>query len=226
MKNAYLLVVVILWFAHGCSSARETTTKSGPNSNTTGGSKSTGTGGQTASGDPKENVIKAAKKLLELPFFTARMEGVGVNAPQMQLEYAAPDRFRISQTAGDAGGMQTVYIGDQTYIKPDDIWRKSPSGVGGTMLDMRSMFGVEGLGTLTDVKFEGEETVLDKPAFIYSYKSNTVMGSHPFTAKVWIGRDNGAPVKVSVDYSGGAVKQMTILYDTDTPVKIEPPIIK
>ena len=224
MKNAYLLVIVMLCFAHGCSTVRETATNSGPNSNTPGGTKSTGMGGQTASGDPKENVIKASKKLLELPFFTARMDGVGVNAPHMQLEYAAPDRFRISQTAGDAGGMQTVYIGDQTYIKPDDTWRNSPAGVGGSMLDMRSLFSIEGLSTLTDVKFEGEEAALDKPAFVYSYKSTTQMGSHPFTSKIWIGRDSGAPLKVSVDYSGGALKQMTILYDTDTPVRIEPPI--
>ena len=38
---------------------------------------------------------------------------------------------------------------------------------------------------------------------------------------MWIGKANGLPMKIVVDYTNGVLKQMTVNYDTETPVTIE-----
>jgi hypothetical protein len=52
----------------------------------------------------------------------------------------------------------------------------------------------------------------------------TPVGDHPFTSKIWIDKDTGLPMKIFVEYTNGALKHMTVNYDTVTPVTIEAPI--
>jgi hypothetical protein len=80
------------------------------------------------------------------------------------------------------------------------------------------------LKSLSDVKYEGTDSVDGKAANVYSYKNVTPKGEYPFTSKIWIRQDKGVPVKIVVDYANGTLKQMTVNYDTETPVTIEPPI--
>ena len=62
----------------------------------TGGSKgATATGGS----DPRADVVAASKKFLELPYFTANMEGTGQTAIKSQVAYAAPDRYHVTFSA-------------------------------------------------------------------------------------------------------------------------------
>ena len=90
--------------------------------------------------------------------------------------------------------------------------------------NLRDSFTEEGLKTLTDVKFESEDSLDGKPALVYSYKNQTIVGRYPFTSKIWIGKDTGIPMKIFVEYSNGMLKNMTVNYDTETPVTIEAPI--
>ena len=78
--------------------------------------------------------------------------------------------------------------------------------------------------TLDDVKYAGEDTADGKPARVYTYKNVTPKGGYPFSAKIWIGKDKGLPIKIVVDYTNGTLKQMTVNYDTESPVAIEAPI--
>jgi len=80
------------------------------------------------------------------------------------------------------------------------------------------------LKTLSDVKFEGEDKVDGKPALAYSYKNVTPVGNYPFTAKIWISKETGVPMKTYVEYTNGMLKNMTVNYDTETKVVIEPPV--
>jgi hypothetical protein len=49
------------------------------------------------------------------------------------------------------------------------------------------------------------------------------MGGVEFSSKLWIAKDTGYPVKIVADYKTGQMKSMTIVYDYDTPITIEPP---
>ena len=181
-----------------------------------------GGGGGGASSDPKADVIEASRKFIALKAFSAKMEGTGQTAIKSQVDYAAPDRFHVKYLAGTGAGMEMIVIGDQMYMKSDSGWSKSSGG--NAVPTLRDSFTEEGLKTLSDVKFEGNDTVDGKSALIYSYKNVTPQGGHPFNSKIWIGKESGVPVKIVVDYPSGPLNQMTVNYDTETPVTIEAPV--
>lgn len=186
---------------------------------TSGSSKGTATGGS----DPKADVVEASKKFIELPFFSAKMEGTGQAEIKSQVDYAAPDKFHIKYLGGAGAGMEMIYIGKDGYMKSGDKWTKMP-GSGSSIPTLRDSFTEEGLKTLSDVKFEGEDKVDGKPAMVYSYKNVTPVGNYPFTSKIWIGQTTGVPIKIYVEYSNGTLKNMTVNYDIESPVSIEAPI--
>jgi len=181
-----------------------------------------GGGGGGASSDPKADVIEASRKFIALKSFSAKMEGTGQTELKSQVDYVAPDRFHVKYLAGTGAGMEMIVIGDQMYMKSGGGWNKSSGG--NTVPTLRDSFTEEGLKTLSDVKFEGNDTLDGRSALIYSYKNVTPQGGYPFNSKIWIGKDSGLPMKILVDYPSGPLKQMTVNYDTETPVTIEPPI--
>jgi outer membrane lipoprotein-sorting protein len=186
-----------------------------------GSSKGTATGGS----DPKEDIIQASKKFIALPAFSAKMEGVGQTEIKSQVDYVAPDRYHISYLGGTGAGLEMIMIGNQSYMKSGGKWSKFPGGESNSKIPtLRDSFTEEGLKTLTDVKFEGDDTIDGKPALVYSYKNVTPVGDYPFTSKIWVGKDTGVPIKIFVEYTNGVLKHMTVNYDTDSPVTIEAPI--
>ena len=186
----------------------------------TGGSKgATATGGS----DPKADVVAASKKFIDLPFFTANMEGVGQTPIKSQVEYVAPDRYHVKYLGGTGAGMELTWIGKESYMNSNGKWTKMPAS-NTSIPTLRDSFTEEGLKTLADVKFEGEDTVDGKPALAYSYKNVTPVGNYPFTSKIWIEQETGVPMKIYVEYTNGTLKNMTVNYDTKTPVTIEPPV--
>jgi hypothetical protein len=212
MKKITPVVLVLVFLVIGCKLP----------SFLTGGAKgATATGGS----DPKADVVAASKKFIDLPFFTANMEGVGQTAIKSQVEYAAPDRYHVKYLGGTGAGMELTWIGKDSYMNSNGKWTKMP-GTNASIPTLRDSFTEEGLKTLTDVKFEGEETLDGKPAMAYSYKNVTPVGNYPFTSKIWIGQDTGVPMKVYVEYTNGMLKNMTVNYDTETKVTIEPPATK
>jgi hypothetical protein len=181
-------------------------------------------GTATGGADPKEDVVQASKKFIALPAFSARMDGVGQGEIKSQVDYAAPDRFHIKYLAGNGAGMEMIIIGNQTYMKTGDKWSKLPATGNSSMPTLRDSFTDEGLKTLSDVKYEGDDSVDGQSAAVYSYKNVTPVGNYPFDSKIWIGKDKGLPLKLYVEYSNGTLKNMTVNYDSETPVSIEPPI--
>ena len=185
-----------------------------------------GTKGGTATGgsDPRTDVVEASKKFLALPAFTANMEGEGQAPIKSQVKYAEPDKFHITYLGGTGAGMEIIYIGKDGYMKAGDKWSKMPS-TGQTVPNLRDSFTEEGLKSLSDVKYEGDETVDGRPAAVYSYKNVTPVGSYPFTSKIWISQETGVPMKIHVEYTNNqALKYMDVTYDTKSPVSIEAPI--
>jgi hypothetical protein len=217
MKKLSIVSLVLLLVALGC---KLPSSLSGGGGSATGGtSKGTATGGS----DPRSDVIDASKKFIALPFFTANMEGTGQSEIKSQVEYVAPDKFHIKYLGGVGAGMEMIMIGKDSYMKNGDKWAKMP-GNGGNIPNLRDSFTEEGLKSLTDAKFEGEDTIDGRPAMAYSYKNVTPVGSYPFTSKMWVSQKTGVPLRIYVEYGNGVLKNMTVNYDTDTPVTIEAPI--
>lgn len=215
MKKLLLPLIILLVTVLGCSKIRELAGGS------PGGS---GGGTATAGADPKEDITQAAKKFIALPAFSAKMEGMGQTEIKSQVDYVAPDRFHVTYLGGTGAGMEMIIIGSQSYMKPGGgSWNKVP-GDAKSIPTLRDSFTEEGLKTLTDVKFEGEETTDGKAAMVYSYKNVTPVGNNPFTSKIWIDKVSGLPMKIYVEYPNGVLKNMTVKYDTESPITIEPPI--
>ncbi len=219
MPPLLLLVVAVL----GCSKFKELT---GGSSNSNGGSTSGGStsGASTAGADPKADITSAANKFIALQSFSAKMEGMGQTEIRSQVDYVAPDRFHVTYSGGTGAGMEMIIIGNQTYMRSGGAWSKSPVASGGSIPTLRDSFTEEGLKTLTEPKFEGEETVDGKPAYVYSFKNKTPKGEYGFNCKMWVGKQSGVPMKIYATYDNGVLKNMTVNYDTETPVKIEPPL--
>ena len=220
MKKLIPVILVLLFVVIGCKlpgSLKDAT--SGTN-----GSGSSSKGGKaTASSDPRADVVEASKKFLELPYFTANMEGQGQTAIKSQVEYAAPDRFHVKYLGGTGAGLEMIWIGKDSYMNANGKWTKMPAS-NASIPNLRDSFTEEGLKTLTDVTPEGEDSVDGKPALVYGYKNVTPAGNHPFTSKIWVSQDTGVPMKIYVEYTNGTLKNMTVNYDTESKVTIEPPI--
>lgn len=222
MKKLIPVILVLLFIVTGCKFLGSLKDASSGNS----GSSSSSKGGRsTASSDPRADVIEASKKFLELPYFTANMEGVGQTPIKSQVEYQAPDRYHVKYLGGTGAGMEMTWIGKEAYMNANGKWTKMPPS-NTTIPTLRDSFTEEGLKSLTDVTFEGEDSVDGKPALAYGYKNVTPVGANPFTSKIWISQDTGAPLKIYVEYSNGTLNNMTVNYDTETKVTIEPPVVK
>lgn len=212
MKRLNLALIVLFFVVAGCKL---------PGALSGGGSGAKGT--ETGGSDPKADVVSASKKFVDLPFFTAKMEGTGQTEIKSQVEYAAPDKYHIKYLGGTGAGMEIIYIGKDSYMKTGDKWSKMPGG-GTSIPTLRDSFTEAGLKTLTDVKFDGEDTIDGKPAMAYSYKNVTPVGAYPFTSKIWLDQKTGLPLRIYVEYSNGQLKNMTVNYDTESPVSIDAPI--
>jgi negative regulator of sigma E activity len=216
MRNLFIVSAILVFFVLGCSKIGQLL----PGSK--GGSNSPRL--TSAGADPKQEIIDASKKFIALPAFSAKMEGMGQTEIKSQVDYKAPDRYHVMYLGGTGAGMEMIIIGNDMYMKAAGKWMKSPGSNAASIPTLRDSFTEEGLKTLSDVKYEGEDKVDGKPAYAYTYKNVTPKGQYPFSSKIWIGQDTGVPMKIVVDYTNGVLKQMTVNYDTESPVTIEPPI--
>jgi outer membrane lipoprotein-sorting protein len=217
MKKILVFVIfAIILGAASCGRISNLVTKSDSNSDS-----ATSSNPVTASGNPREDVIKASKKFTEQQSFLATMDGSGSKDMHMELEYIAPDRYRIKTSAE----MEAVILGKDTYLKTGGAWKKFPMNLGDSIAKMRDSLTEEGMKSLKDVEYLGEDAVNGKNALLYKYKGDTVKEKTVYTSRLWVGKDNGLPLKIEVEYPAGSIlKQMTTIYDYDTKVTIESPI--
>lgn len=220
MKKLTLMILLLSSAAIGCKFI-DSIRGGGSDGGTTGGSSG---GSVTASSDPRADIVAAANKFIALKAFSAKMEGMGQTEIKSQVDYVAPDRYHVKYLGGTGAGMEMIFVGSQSFMKAaGGSWSKIP-GDAKAIPTLRDSFTEDGLKSLTDAKFESEETVDGKAALVYSYKNVTPVGNYSFTSKIWIDKGSGLPLKVYVEYSNGMLKNMTVKYDTETPITIEPPL--
>lgn len=218
MKKSFIFVIFILIFSVIACKLPDFASKSESNSNSISTQKENPV---TASSNPRDDVIKASKKFTEQNSIQATIDMTGSTNMHMEFEYAAPDRYHIK----NAPSMEIIIIGKNTYLKVNGNWQKSPANLGDSIPKMRDAFTEEGMKSLTDVEYVGEDSIDGKDALLYRYKGNTIKDATAYDSKLWIGKDDGLPLKIEVDYpNGGVLKQMTTIYDYDTKVTIESPM--
>ena len=206
MRKLTLVLIVIATLVSGCK-----------NSNVT------GPGATTAPSDPKADVIEASRKFIALKSLTGKIEADAATPYKQQVEYAAPDRYHVVYRDNSGAEGETIMGGNEAWVKSGDSWNKMPGGTNPTPT-MRLPFTEEGLKSISDVKFEGEESVNGTPALVYSYKQVTVVGNFPKKQTIWVSKSSGLPIKSYVEYSGsGPIKTLTTTFDTESPVTIELP---
>ena len=120
---------------------------------------------------------------------------------------------------------ETIIIGRDMYMKAGQNWQKMPGALGKTVPQLREFFDEKGLESLRDVNYIGEETVDGERAYIYSYRNEAKKeeAPYPFTSKIWVRASDGLPARIQVDYEGGQLKTMSIVYDYEKKVNIDPP---
>jgi outer membrane lipoprotein-sorting protein len=233
MKNLPIVVLLLAAAGLGCGFMDRLTnssTGSGPSNSTstTFGSTQSGSDAAPPSGDPKADVVKASKKFLDLPQFTAKMNGqAAAGNMSMTLEYQAPDRFHMTGVDPTTRNQtEMIMIGKDMYIQGGGRWMKMPNAAGASMPNLRQYFDEKGLSTLQDVKYEGDETLDGRSMHVYSYHNTQTNANmpFPFNSKIWVGAADGLPHKIEVTYENGQLKSMTINYDFDKPVDIKAPI--
>ena len=203
MKKLTLALVFIAGVAAGCNKVLEGSSRN-------------------AAPDPKATVAEASHKLYTLKALSGNVETVGETSFKQHVDYVAPDRYHYSYVDATGAATEMIIIGDQSYIKEGDSWKKTDGQSSPPTL--RNSYSDEVMKTLSDVHFEGEETVNGKPALVYSYKAMMLVGNFPVAEKIWVAKNSGLPLKSYIENPSGVVKNMTITFDTESPVTIEPPI--
>ena len=209
MKKLTLVLIFIAIVVSGCKNSKVS------------GSQ----GDTTASRDPKAEVIEASRKFIALKSLKGNIEAVAETSYKQMVEYVAPARYHVVYR--DAAGAETemIMVGNDAYTKDGDSWKKVPGDTAPTPT-IRNSWTEEALKSISDVKFEGEESLNGKPALVYSYKLVTVVGNFTTKRKIWVSKSSGVPMKSFVEYSNGPIKTLTNTFDTESPVTIELPVKK
>jgi outer membrane lipoprotein-sorting protein len=203
MKKLTLALMLIAGVASGCSKVSE-------------GRSGTGTP------DPKAVVAEASHKLYALKALSGNIETVGETSFKQHVDFVAPDRYHYTYVDGTGAATEMIIIGDQSYVKDGDSWKKTDGQSAPPTL--RNSYSDEVMRTLSDAHFEGEQTVNGKPALVYSYHAMMLVGNYPVLEKMWVAKDSGLPLKSDIENPSGVVKHMTITFDPQAPATIEPPI--
>jgi outer membrane lipoprotein-sorting protein len=229
MKLEHFLPLVLLAAAAlGCSQLRDMANRGDAPTNSVNSGAPTATDGSTSetaagvapSGDPNADINRMADAFLEQKSFRAKMVGSGQTPMDMELEFVAPDRFRMKNTSGP----EMVIVGKNVYVENDGRWQKLPGGLGASVPDMRKAWDKEGRKWFTDVKYVGEENANGKPAHVYTYHNKGAEGVGENDSKIWIAKSNGLPVRIEATYKSGPLKSMTVDYDYEAAISIEPPV--
>lgn len=193
------------------------------NSGTTGTKTSSSKNGEfTPTGDGMADLKTVSKRFTEAEAFQVTMESTGGDKPfRMEVEYVAPDRYHMKNAA-----IESIIIGNDTYMKLNGSWTKFPRALDQKISSLRDMFTEEGLKTIADVKQESDDTTDGENAVVYSYKGTVPQSNNGYVSRLWIGKDDGLPLKIEVDYTSGPLKKMTTVYRYSPDVKIEAPIAK
>ena len=169
----------------------------------------------TAGVSPRADIISATQKLQKLSSWAAKISSETTPEANAEMEYIAPDRYRIKKTDGEV-----IVIGGDSYENQNGKWTKLDDNIGAVINSQTKAGIAEAVKNLKDVQIVGKEKFNGKDTTVYSHKVGEA------TTKIWIASDSGLQLKNEVEANiGGQMVKQTTVYDYDKKFKIEPPKI-
>jgi outer membrane lipoprotein-sorting protein len=223
-RDLALPLILLAAVAIGCSQIRDSEPTNSANSGEVNAPANVATNAAPAMTreNPAADIEAMADKFLAEKTFRAKMRGTGDKEVKTDLEFVAPDRFRIKT----GPGLETIVIGKDVYLSMNGSFEKLPGAMDGSIPDLRATFNKEGRKWFSDVKYVGEESVGSKPSLVYEYKNKGEGNLGENDSKIWVGKDDGLPLKIESRYKRGNLKTMVIEYEYDPNIKIEAPVKK
>jgi outer membrane lipoprotein-sorting protein len=223
-RDLALPLILLAAVAIGCSQIRDSEPTNSANSGEVNAPANVATNAAPAMTreNPAADIEAMADKFLAEKTFRAKMRGTGDKEVKTDLEFVAPDRFRIKT----GPGLETIVIGKDVYLSMNGSFEKLPGAMDGSIPDLRATFNKEGRKWFSDVKYVGEESVGGKPSLVYEYKNKGEGNLGENDSKIWVGKDDGLPLKIESRYKRGNLKTMVIEYEYDPNIKIEAPVKK
>ncbi len=136
---------------------------------------------------PKETVHDAYAKLLAAKSFRATVTDVKNGEQLSELEFVAPDRYRLRSGKGP----ETIIVGDDAWMNMNGQLMKLPIPAGKLIGQYRN----EAMLRQSDLSVTslGTDSVGGKPAHKYGYTLTEPMKAE---VKLWIGDRNGLPLQI------------------------------
>ena len=169
--------------------------------------------------DPVADIDAMADRFLAQKAFRAKTTVFGDKDFTTVVEYVSPDRVYIKS----GPGLERIIIGNDLYITLDNKWEKIPNESGSPAEELRQAFKAERDKFFSGVSFVGEEMINAKPAFVYVYKSKGEGNIGENDSKIWVGKDDGLPVRIETAYRTGSIESVVIEYEYDPDIRIEAP---
>ncbi|HMO80852.1 MAG TPA: hypothetical protein PKD24_08670 [Pyrinomonadaceae bacterium] len=232
MKNSFFTpLVLLLALVLGCSSLQDLARRGGgdgpsdtPANDHPAEDRSGGPAAFSPGSDGKADLEEMSRRFMDAAAFQAKMSGTGAIKMEAAVDFVAPDRFRISTNAMGGQYVEMVIISNETFMNMGGKWQKMPASDLSSILSIRQAFTDEGMKWIDDVSYKGEETLDGKPVYIYTYRGKTPGGGPDFSSKLWIGKNDGLPLRITANYTKGELKTMQIDYNYDSRITIEAPM--
>jgi len=221
-RDLAISLILLTAVAIGCSQIREPEAASSANSAEANSAANDSTTVAATRENPAADIEAMADKFLAEKTFRAKMRGTGEKEVKTDLEFVAPDRFRIKT----GPGLETIVIGKDVYLSMNGSYQKLPGAMDGSIPDLRATFNKEGRKWFSDVRFIGEESVSGKPSLVYEYKNKGEGNLGENDSKIWVAKDDGLPLKIESRYKRGNLRTMIIEYEYDPNITIDVPKLK
>ncbi|MCC7249719.1 MAG: hypothetical protein IT473_13940 [Lysobacter sp.] len=166
---------------------------------------------------PKEDMVAMSKKFLALRSYHATMINSDKRAPKTEMDFVAPDRYRIAMPPMG----EQYMIGDTMYMTVEGRIMRIPMPKG-TMTQWREPTRAFREVEKMQIEALGQETLNGKPTKKYRFSQ---AGTPTVSTLIWVGAD-GYPVKMETSGSTGKrASTVTVLYSrfNDPSIKIDLP---
>jgi hypothetical protein len=163
--------------------------------------------------DPRADLVSSAQRLQKQPFWTATVTVSELPGENAVMEYAAPDNYRIRKS-----NEEVIVVAGKAFTKTEGKWQISDEDIAGEIRQQTQNGVDEGIRNLKDVTIVGPEKLDGRETVVYRHK----MGES--TVKIWVEKESGLQRKnETVLEAAGKTFRQTVIYDYETPVKIEAP---
>lgn len=137
----------------------------------------------------------------------------------IRMKVELPDRFHMK-----TDDVEIIVLPEGTWMNASGQWMRSPVNMSQMIAGYTGEAMEKGIGSIGQVEYVGDEKVEGCDSRNYRYaQSGEFMGMRSNgEALVSICQSNGKPVRI-VSSEKGKAESVTIVYDWETPVNIQPP---